>query len=512
MKKSCSALRGVLCAKKTYRTLLLCLFCLFPIIEIYRSFLGNKISVCGFAVEELFILLCAAVLFLASLVFAWREGRRKAFFAVLAFFAVAAVYIVLHSFHIVGFHTAVFALAEPDFIIEGYYLGRMYLVPFSLISSAFLLGVTLSDLVRVIKVCLWEIVLCVVITDLLGVSFTAYREGQIPVEGGFFTWFTLPETSDFVSYTAKGFFTFANGISAVFFAMIPVLCVEVMRKGKWYDFLLLALSGLCGVMLSTKVATLGWAAMTVCGIVIVFLDRIRRREKKIPWLRFGAAALLVLLWVPLLLNSPGWKMQKVRQESSPSTPPVTTPASPDDKPDDPPSYEVQELEAYLAEHYADHNIQAAYLTYYPVENDPEFWEEVISRDNSLNENRRFRVDLMQRIARRNDNALDPAFGMGYTANLLFPERDYAYQYYLYGFLGLFVLVAPFFLLFASSGVKTLFAFARGKKIAARASVLAGLFGLLAVAYLSGYVFDTILSMYMLALFAAAVIAKDTENP
>ena len=50
---------------------------------------------------------------------------------------------------------------------------------------------------------------------------------------------------------------------------------------------------------------------------------------------------------------------------------------------------------------------------------------------------------MQRIMHQNNNKYDKLLGMGYTIGTMDMEKDYVYQYYLFGGVGLFLLIGVY---------------------------------------------------------------------
>ncbi|MEI3416751.1 MAG: O-antigen ligase family protein [Christensenellaceae bacterium] len=78
-------------------------------------------------------------------------------------------------------------------------------------------------------------------------------------------------------------------------------------------------------------------------------------------------------------------------------------------------------------------------------------------------------------------------GLCYTTNAPYTERDYAYQYYVFGILGVLLLMGPFFFAFLYGGVRMLTR-AREFLNLENCALLMAIGCMLGIAYLSGHVF------------------------
>ena len=509
------------CNKNFFQNLALSLFILLPLLELYRAFFGGRFSLFVFSVEEIPPLLIGCVLLFAGLFFAVKEGRKKEALAVLLYFAVGAVYLFLHSAHVLSFKEGIYNEAEPNFFVECYYLLRMYFIPIGAGFSMFLLKVPRDRILRAIRCGVAILSGIIVVTDLLGVSFTAYHDGNKTVLGGFFSWFSLPENTDFADYTAKGLFNSANDLSSLFFATAPLLAWDTFRSEKRFalHFALLFCQMTAMVMIGTKIASIGFIlGLCAAGAVLAAGYLSRKEKKKIRALlpRACAYALLCAVWAVLLTVSPGWKMQQNnrsvlegehRQTESVGdiSDVLERVQAPEEKEVPLTPEELEKLEKYLNEKAYDHYIDSYFLDRYPVEGDVQFWSMVLSRDNTLNQdNRSFKLDIINRIIERNANPGDVVFGIGYTSHVPNAEKDFYFQKDLFGIAGLVVLLFPFFVPFIAGvffGLKNLFTRKEFEWLALLSISLGAYF---ATAYFAGHVFDTLQNTYFLSGIAGCL--------
>lgn len=498
----------ILKEKPFYHKLYAAFFALFPAVEIYRSFFGDTLSLGPLAIEEILVMLAAGVLFAAGLGFAFKEKSFVRAGVAIGYFAVAAVYTILHARHILSFNTSVFPSAAPSFFTESYYLVRMYFLPISLLFSALLLKVPYKTFLKGMKICVLILSAAVVLTDLTGLSFASYADGQERVAGGFFAWFTLKNDADFALYTAKGPFLSANDIGSLLFAAAPLTVLSFWQEKKKRDLALVALQMVAMVMIGTKVAAFGFGLAFVAVGGAYLLERAIAGQRKGNGKAALCALVLLVLYVPLLLVSPGYRMQKnvvVQRETedrdTSSVQDISDIVAEAQSEPDPvfTEEEILAMEEYMEAKHWYHYINPWFLEIYPVRGDMVFWSNIVSRENKLNQsNRTFKIELIARIVERNDNSGDALWGIGYTSGVPYTERDFYFQYYLYGAVGIAVLLLPFFaaaLWGAASILKKLFA---KKAFSVPAALFFGVVFYFATAYAAGHVFDTLINTYFLA--------------
>ena len=112
----------------------------------------------------------------------------------------------------------------------------------------------------------------------------------------------------------------------------------------------------------------------------------------------------------------------------------------------------KEISEYITNSLYDFRIDKAFIELYPIENDIYFWKEIALRNRNLNNDSRvMKTTIIKRIYEKNNNKYDKFLGMGYTINFMDLERDYVYQYYLFGIFGI-ILILPQVLLYIKMGI------------------------------------------------------------
>ncbi|MBR2634488.1 MAG: O-antigen ligase family protein [Clostridia bacterium] len=495
--------------KEFYHLLLQIGIILFPVQEMYRSFFGDTVQIAGFAAEEILILLWVGLLFAGGVFVCLCEKRKKPLIFVGIYAAVFLVFTLLHALNASRFNASLLPSAQPSLIREAYYTVRMYGAPLFAAGAAVLLKTPAQKIFSALKAAAWILCLGIVIPDLFGFSFASYVDGNVVVNGGFFSWFSLGEDADFARYTAKGLFSSANDVAAVLFGLTPFAAYSCLKNKKPLDYILLLLVGLSSIMVGTKIGAYGFFLALGATLLFAALGALMKKEKNsLSSLLISAVIFIVL--VPLLLMSPGKRLQDLRNRQAQGSRPTDSIDEVEDLPTEEDAdfseEETRLLEEYVTEHHWDHFINPWFLELYPVSEDPEFWTEIITRPNHLNsDSRAFKIHMIRRIVARNENPSDALFGIGFTSGIPYAEKDYVNQYYLFGLVGILVLFWPFAALFALSCKEVLLRLFRRKNFLLPFVPALSLFAFFVTAYFAGHVFDTQFSTYFLCFSLSAVI-------
>ncbi len=493
---------------------------LLPVIEIYRSFFGHALQIFGIAVEEALLLLYWLAIFAAGLIYALKEKNFRTLSVSLGVSAMFFLYLIFHCLNAAKFNPALIPGAEPSFFKEAYYLVRMYFAPMALILSVPLFQIPGEKVFSALKAASIVISLGVIVPCLMGVSFASYADGNVMVDGGFFSWFSLEEGAAFGRYTTKGFFSDANAVGAILFGIFPFAAIGAIKKASWKNLAFVFLVGFAAIAVGTKIASLGFflssAALFAVGLLRILVKKEDRKKKLLSLFTFTLA---VLLCIPLFLISPGKHLQDKREEEEESANRETNHIEKIEnlvensaEMEDLNKEDILSLEKYLAENHWDHFIDPWFLELYPVQTDPEFWLEVVFRENFSNaDSRSFKIKMANRVLNRNNNPADPLLGIGHSAGIPYAERDFLGQYPLFGILGLLVLIAPYFLLLMGGAVCCIKALWKKKDLLVCAASTLAIASFLVAAYFAGHVFDTLFTTYFLAASSAALLSLRYQN-
>lgn len=474
-----------------------------PVIDIYRTFWGDTLSVGPFAIEEFINLGMLGFLFIVALLQAVHRKQGKSLLPYGLYFGLIAIYLVLHCANILQFDQSIFPSAAIDLLTECYYIFRSYLCPLLLMFLFWKNGMEDLLFARTIKLIVCIISGIIVVTNLLGISLVAYSGENHQIAGSIFSWPTLTTSmteGELAMYTSKGWFQSANQISALLFSLCPIIVKEVIKKPSWGNSLLLALQVVSMAMLGTRTASLGCILVILAMTLVLLALHILHLEPIRKVRIFPILLLIVLLGSLLSYYSPGQLSKRLNEQEAV----VERPAAEEAKPS---GQNPASLADYLDEYAYNYYINDWFLEIYPVSEDEPFWKEVISRDRTLNmDNRSFKIEMLQRIKERNAHTDDTLYGFGYTSNVPYTERDYVYQYYIFGILGILLLMGPFLFALCYGGLRLVL---RPKQYLTleNCSLLMALGCMLCIAFFSGHVFGILINMLFMGTYAGKLLSN-----
>ena len=247
-----------------------------------------------------------------------------------------------------------------------------------------------------------------------------------------------------------GLFPSANQISIILVMLLPINIYNLYTNKKIKDLLLVILQITSMIIVGTKVASIG-SLLVVFGSLIIYLFFVFLFKEK-----FDKKYLLMYLFIAIF-SATWFYISPFRHMLSSG---VSFSSGVSDKgekttEDEKLIYQKlnsdlsdDEFEKLLSDNNGTFKIATVFYELYPIKNDRDFWYNMAKRDKKLNNDYRIlKVDIIERIEKRNDNKFDSLLGLGYTIDFMDIERDYVYQYYLFGIFGFLLLVGPYIALF-----------------------------------------------------------------
>lgn len=475
---------------KWLKSLASSLFVFLPIIEMLRNTKFKDIELFNVALIEL-VLIVLILTMVALTIY-----KHKYHFSKILFFIaiVYCVYLFLHCFHIYSFDTVIFPLNNPSYFVELYYLFRVYLLPLLLIfvllenKDVFDKQFYLSISKYLIVVICGNIVFC----NLFRFSLFSYKyENEALINNStFFDVFNV--TKDYKDLFSCGFFPSANQISIVLVMLLPLNLLSLYRKVSIINTLLVVLQLFAMIIVGTKTAVLGSILELVSGLVMYIGFAILPKQQSLKGNYLIVLICLMILTTCTIYISPFYKNYSSEQNNLS----VLTEKQ---------KYIYKQLESlpiesaisFIKSNYSTFKINKMFIDYYPIEDDPVFWINIAKRDRSLNNDYRIiKQDILARIVQRNDNTFDRYFGLGYSINFPDIERDYVYQYYLFGIFGVILFIGSYIIIYLYNLYKAFYKANFNYYYAL--PLVSCLFGLV-VCYFSGHLFGWSFPMYILAM-------------
>ena len=467
---------------------MLIMFILLPIIDCIRRTTIKDVEILGISIIEIIniIIICYTLLLTIFSI----KDRKKELLPIIIYSVILLIYVCFHNYHIINFDHNIYEKNEINIVTETFYIFRVYYMPVLLL---FVLNKNkkifdLKFYSKLIKSLICIIGISIILLNVFKLSYATYAETNNEfVKYNIFDFYKSSESPKQLS--TRGWFDSANEISAILMMLMPLNIFLLYKENKKNNTFIYIVQFIAMIILGTRVSSLGAIIITVCAIIINILAKLINKAKmNYKFILCG------LLCAGYFFVSPVGK-----HLLNYSIPNFTT--------NDEHSAKIREikndkeLSEYINNNLYDLRINEAFVKMYPIENDIIFWKQIALRNRNLNNDSRImKITIIKRIKERNNNKYDTLLGMGYTLNFQDLERDYVYQYYLFGVLGI-ILIIPQLTLFIKIGLSYLTKIKNLKKlniINLLLTIMSPTLGL-AVAYFSGHVFGWISPSYILIL-------------
>lgn len=466
----------------------------------------KDIEVFSIALIELINIVLLFIAFFATFL---KIDKRK-FIKIFIYFGFVLIYIFFHFNNMLKFDISIFEKASINFFVETFYIFRVYMLPLIL---AFILYENRDIFNKEFYFNVLKIVICIIsfsiiILNILKLSYISYSATKDFIDANMFDYFWYK--GDFKMLTSRGWFDSANEISAITFMLFPLNIYMLFEEQRKLNFVLLLAQGLAMILLGTRTSAVGTVLISGAVLCCYFVvNRIKFNPVSKKTIKYFCFSFLIMF--SFLSISP-FMMAKINEGKVDFS--IKVQSAYDEINDENILEDSNSIIKLIEKYKSEYMINEAFLELYPLENDVEFWLMVAKRDKALNtDNRKLKTDILNRIVERNDNSFDKWLGIGYTINFMDLERDYFYQYYLFGIFGILLFILPYFGFLFSNVVKVFKEFKKYCTIKVVCSFMAPILGLI-IAYYSGHVFGWVSPMMFLSvvsIFLTYVVVGDCSE-
>ena len=505
-------------------------------IVMFQATIVRDVQLFGLSVFEGFNIVISLISMCLT-IYAYSE--KKKFFKYIPYAIILGAYFILHGYHIYQFNEAVYASQEPSFLVESYYIFRTFIVPLLLIFNIYYSGMKKEQLIKILEIFVFIIAIVMVATNLFGIAQRNYSEETVYATLKLFDWFSFDNISKYSYYqlTTKGWFLSGNQMAAILFMLFPIIVYRAYKVRDWFHYVLMCMQILAMFMLGTKVANIGClliALMFACfwiffklikhkesGIIAILIISmvfcmlfpfspvgymIRYQNKHQGTGSEGRAELMLdrALEVDLEDDTEMDEDEKLYYENLKKDSKIFKKLNPDELSDDEKKFVLK----YMSDYCGYFGISPFIIENYDDLEHSVFWARYM-QETPNNDYRVLKNMILEDIYNNNDNPLDKYFGMGYTLNYIYTEADYTYQVYIYGILGVVVLIGPYFCLLAYVILQGLRNFKKMFTLESAICFAAPLLGL-CVAKFSGHVLERSFPLITLSM-VLGIILLHTRN-
>lgn len=344
-------------------------------------------------------------------------------------------------------------------------------------------------------------------------TYTGYTIDNI------FSWFSLPyDTLDHHPrmYASKFFFEEGNTIGILLFIILPLLYYffykSKKRSEKGILGALIFIQSISMIILSTRVATYGSAIVPVVVLAVYLVLVLIKKEKwKTSFPVFMLA--MTIICAIIIPFGPAYQNQQIdamdydflKQDDGK----ISTGKEYVRKGENLVKYskEWRDFYVYMFEDYSfliGVTPPVYYTEWYDYRHDPEFWVDLIF-DYPLEEriNGRQIQEIFTHYKFDPLNMYQKALGLGYGTFMrgsILLERDFAQQYFSYGYVGFFLIMSPWILITVYLGIKLILGYKKGYWTMYNILLMMGICTGLLSAYTSGHTLDELTTSMVIALF------------
>lgn len=477
------------------------LFVLLPFLDMLRTTFVKDWELFNIAIIELVNIVLIGLGLLITVIKLFKNDKKSIIFLVV-FLAILFIYMYFHHQNIMKFDIKIFPKAKFNFLTETFYIFRVYLLPLLLL---FILvknkKVFNKDFyLKIAKIILSIISFSIIVLNIFKISYISYSADHSFITNNMFDFIFY--NGNFKLLSSRGWFDSANELSATLLMLLPINIYLFYKEKKKFNIVLLISQILSMILLGTRTSAFGSCAVSILSLIIYIVTQIINHKKiDIKFVRsFGliivvCAAYFSISATMMARINDGFSDFSIHNEAAYTE--LTHIKNLDD------------LEFLIKKYSDEYKVNEELLKMYPIKNDKEFWFKIFSRNKALNNNSRIlKTDIINRIYERNNNSDDRYFGLGYTLNFMDIERDYVYQYYLFGMCGILLFIVPYVVVLLYNCLKFLLSIKTNFKFETLLYFMSPIMGLV-LAYLSGHVFGWV-SPTMFLVFVLALVNFNTK--
>lgn len=441
-----------------------------PVLDIHYLYTEEVVNAIGFSPSTIIRIGIVAILGILTIL---TVKDKKSWIFISIYLSLVGIYTVLHLLNSRDFYTLVPNDLGYSVVGELFYIIRM-LIPMAIIFITMTMDISKKDYGKAIKSILLIISLSIILTNIFKVSLESY--GTDIISGNIFDWFNNGyEKYNYIQLASRGPFNAANQISALLILLLPIMfAIYTYDKTKINLFTILS-TILSMIMIGTKVALYGTIIVVIIYITMLTVAKILKKNIIIDKKIFTVIALAMLLIGGLYAKSPsinrgsvesGYKANTEKEEAKKENIKEETNENNEvDKEEINENNKVDKEETnkdtnkiptnggmvqYVADNFIEAKIKYDFITkHYPYQYDPEFWIEMMELPVQERTDYRFlELKMHQRVKELNDNPGDDWFGIGFTRteHLFTLERDFIYQYYSVGLIGVILFLGPYLIM------------------------------------------------------------------
>lgn len=513
-----------------------------PFLDTYFIYNQPGLELFGFRISTIIRYGLLAVICVLLLIETKYKKNRK---SLIIYCVLIVIYLFIHHYNALSFHSLMPNNFSYSLKEELFYIAR-YLFPLIIVYDINSIKITKKQFKNIVIALSLIISISVIISNIFYLSKSSYYEYNISYN--IFDWFT--KEISYANASTRGFF-YATIVMTSLFLITPYIYSLYYQEGKYLYLTTIICNMLALFMAGTKACTLGFVIVAIIMPLMYLFFVLIKKDIKINAGRFIATITIVVICLSTLTKTPA--MQRVYLTNEMYANVSDKKGNDEKKPiknnnddeEDNTITSIEDLENVDISQYKDFNeiyyienkverekaikkyIQVnaekvgittnLFIVYYPYLYDYNFWADIILNENEKMkaDNRFIQTSIFDRIKDINNSKLDDYVGITYsrTSKIFNLERDFLYQYYSLGIIGVILFLFPLVGMLALCIIKVL----TNKKLfnIENCSLILGIGLFLCIAFYSGNMLDnlglTIILGYVLGYLLQNVLTKEKES-
>lgn len=499
--------------KEKTRTVLFWFILIQPFLDLYWFYNGKLAEVLPFTLPTIIRILAVFVIF--CMFFSQKQNWQKLGQDkwLILYLALLIFYSIIHLIHVKNFNSINPNDYNYSTVSEIFYLIRM-LLPLMVIFFTKELNFSQEQFRHVIEGISGLFSFTIVITNLFVISLRSYETG--PISANIFEWFFNPNIG-YSHMASKGFFNFANMVSAVLFMLVPLMFYFMFSRFNWKIVTLNVVQALAMIELGTKVALIGLIGGVIISILLyvfhlfIVKDVNKNGKAIIVALLIEAGTFAIIPFGPAIQR---YNYEKyLAQQSDDSLTQAKRELNAGLKKYPQGKQRKEFLTNFIGNHYQDYALNKKFVfKSYPYKYDPEFWLKIMNEPGTARmQNRHVEKAMLDQVVKTNNNRLDKFLGISYTreTNIFNLERDFTSQIYSLGWIGMLLFIGPYVIILLYALIKWLMN--KEKRTYLISSMLLSIAFMIFAAFSSGNVMDFLTASFILAFVEGSLLASVTRK-
>lgn len=425
----------------------------------------------------------------------YKENRKS----LILYALLLILYAIFHHLNAIDFKT----LLQPWEIAyypldEIYYIAR-FLVPIIISYAIVCEGLSRDKFDKLTLIYCLIISISLIISNIFKIGYSSYYD--IKITENIFEWFY--KDISFATASCRGLF-YAAVIGTPLMLLTPYFYSRYYKTGFKKYLITIILNSVTLFMIGTKACTFGAIIIAVIMTMMYIFFSFIKKELKFNKKAFIVSLLLIIVPISILKFTPALNRiglnEGVNEREYPKLEGL----------DEIEDYAVktQTVINFLGYYVDDLGFESYFLLKaYPYQFDPYFWLDMYEKTEPLTrqQNRFVEEEILKRVKEVNDNKYDELFGLTYsrTSKLYNLEKDFVYQYYSMGALGVILLIGPLVTMLIMGIILTL---KRDFSIE-NTSICFGVAFLFVVVYTSGNMLDNLGILIILGFTLGYLLSK-----